>query len=114
VIARLPENIPSAAGENRMVTGLDCPGFKLNVPLPLKTENGDDTLPTLPVRNPVELGRFVIVTVWSEVCPPPMLPKSRVGVEIEILIAALLAPVPFNATFAGLPRLVALWVIARV
>ena len=55
VIDRAPENGPAAVGENRTTTDFDWPGIRLMAPPPETTENGAESVPTLPVSVPVEL-----------------------------------------------------------
>lgn len=66
VMARVPEDRPAPAGENRTIKEVDCPGFREKAVTPATREKGGDSSPTAPVRTPDELALFLMVINLSE------------------------------------------------
>jgi hypothetical protein len=86
VIARVPEDRPAEEGKNRMITNVDCPGFREKAPPPPTTENGGDNAGTFPINGPIELDELVMVIILSDDCPAVTFPKFTEGATTEMLI----------------------------
>ena len=82
----VPENDPVAEGENLTITDVFCPGFKVRVPPPLRTENGGDRAPTFPVNGPIEVDAFLMVMTLSDDWPIPAFPKPTGTGVTDMLI----------------------------
>jgi hypothetical protein len=106
----------TAVGAYRIVTVLDLPGGRLNVPPPLATEKGARGMPMVPSKIPVEFESLVRVMVWVADWLTGTLPKSTDKGLIDKLIVS--TPVPVNETLhvPGVLQfeLVALWVMDKV
>jgi len=100
VMVKLSEKTPPDVGEKLITMDLDFPGPRLKSPPPLITENGPESVPTLPSKVPVDVDRFVIVRVWLTEAPTGVFPKFTGEGPTDRLTAGI--AVPFKDTPVGL------------